>query len=246
MRRRYFMPKFAVYYIPHKKDRLYQFGSSILGYDIRSGSETDGSTDFMHLEHERFDPKWADRSRPYGFHLTIGPAVDFDIGDLRKIEHELENLISCLNPALPFRLQKREADFVSLFGEKKDSAVLRYEANEIFKMFHTLIISRMNPLGCGTRELRSYLQDDAGISEQDYRGNRLLTFYYKEILEEWRPHFTLLTPYTGDNQKELVHALSTTFEEFNEINVDSICLVVQMDENKPFKIYKEFDLPWKM
>jgi hypothetical protein len=90
--------------------------------------------------------------------LTIGPAVDFHIVDLHHVENELKELISSLNRDNPFKLQKKENEFVSYLGENKDSVVLRFQANEIVKMFHTLIISRINSIGIGTRKLRSHLQ----------------------------------------------------------------------------------------
>jgi hypothetical protein len=54
-----------------------------------------------------------------------------------------------------------------------------------------------------------------------------------------------MTPYAGGRHEELSGALTNLFNGLTEVNVDSICLVLQMNENENFKIYKEFDLPWK-
>jgi hypothetical protein len=123
--------------------------------------------------------------------------------------------------------------------------VLRYDANDIFKMFHTLVISYINPLGTGTRELRDYLQNPGIPEDQRFIANRLLKFYYNGILDQWLPHFTLLTPYTGGRHDEITDQLTPIFGEFMEFSVDSVCLLLQMNEDEPFKIYREFDLPWR-
>lgn len=113
-------------------------------------------------------------------------------------------------------------------------------------MFHTLVIARLNPLGTGTRELRGYLQNPVLTEGQQFAANRLLKFYYKEILDQWHPHFTLLTPYNGGRYAELSVQLNQIFfGAFTEFTVGSVCLLLQMNDDESFQIYKEFDLSWR-
>jgi len=170
------MPKFAVYYVPQREESFYHLGSSTLGYDVRARKKVEFA-DEIQREFEHFDFSWTRLSQPYGLHVTIGPAVDFQLGELHRIERELEDLIECLNPATPLQLRKNEQHFITFFGEYKQSAVLRYDANDIFKMFHALIIACINPMGLGTSELRSALQK-LNINEgHNYATKRLLKFY---------------------------------------------------------------------
>ncbi|MFN8562289.1 MAG: hypothetical protein U0703_11870 [Anaerolineae bacterium] len=81
------MAKFAVYTIPPADSTLYQRGSELLGYDVRSRA-------FM-PEHNRrapvlpeFDPGWTSLPQTYGFHVTTGYSLYFDPINLTAIETE--------------------------------------------------------------------------------------------------------------------------------------------------------------
>lgn len=100
------MPKFAVYFIPRQEELFYRLGSSMLGYDVRSGTSVELAQEVKSVVKD-FDANWTRLSSPYGLHVTIGPAVDFHLRDLHRIETELQDIIGCLNPETPFELQKK-------------------------------------------------------------------------------------------------------------------------------------------
>jgi hypothetical protein len=58
----------------------------------------------------------------------------------------------------------------------------------------------------------------------------------------WAPHFTLLNPYSGPNAERLASALDRLSERFQELIVDSVCLLVQEHDGANWFIYREFVL----
>lgn len=238
------MPKFAVLYVPQAEDGFYRLGTSILGYDLRARKH-------MQMPKELgdrlsgFDEEWVKKAWPYGFHLTINEPIDFRLGDVRSIEQEMQDVLKCFEPGHSFTLRRRKQDFVTFWGN--EVVVLRYDANDHLKVLHSLVVSRVGPLGTGSDYLQTYLKDPGQwrafpdlAHRTPYLAHRILKFYNPWVLDGYLPHFTLLNPYTGEDHADLARIFSDMFGQYSEITLASICLVVQIHEDENCEIYREF------
>jgi hypothetical protein len=235
------VPKFAVYYVPQAENDFYRLGTSILGYDVRARKPIP-MPDGLQKRLGDFDQDWTQSAQPYGFHLTIGDAIDFAFGDIQSIEHEIDGILKCFAPDRSFALQRREDDFVTFWGKRKEIVVLRYDPNDYLIMLHTLITARVNPLGSGSGYLQKHLKDPGQYVNQPHQAHKTKKFYSPMVLGSYAPHFTLLNPYTGQEHDRLAHAFSEMFKSFSRITLDSICLLVQMNKEEKWEIYREFKL----
>lgn len=228
------MPKFAVCYLPKKEDKFYELGTSILGYDVRARKQVSIARELQDLQ--GFSPNWLKNAQKYGFHLTIGNAIDF-VGNLHSIEKEIADVVACFHPDHWFTLKKCE-EFVTHLGK---AVVLRYDPNDFLKILHTLIVARVNPLGSGSGYLQEHLEGTDGLTEQ-YHHLKIMKFYSPWVLDSYLPHFTLLDPCGGKDCQSVKQLFSKMFSSFSWLRLDSICLMIQMHKDEKWKIYKEFDL----
>jgi len=234
------MPKFAVYYVPPKESEFYRLGSQIVGYDVRARTLSEPGEDLKKLL-GGFEEEWVGHCRPYGFHLTIGDAIDFkgDKKDIERVEREIEIVLNCFEPNHQFELTMRK-DFVTVYRTRRgDAIVLRYDPNDYLKLLSTLIVSCVNPLGTGTGYLERFRKDPAGY--RLHHAHRILNFYAPYVFDSYGPHFTLLDPYTGSSHDRLVNIFHKMFRPFSPITFDTICLLIQ-EESANWKIYREFYL----
>ena len=232
------MPNFAVFHIPPAHDDFYKIGSAILGYDIRAKSElTIPKT--LKYDFDEFNPHWCDIARPYGFHMTIGDAVRFkNKSVLAKVEKELSTILGWISPRNPLSLNWREEKFLTYWRYEKSVVVLRYHASEALKILHTLVTSRINPLGDGSGYHDEYKQFPEDYSP--HRASRIKNFYSPTVFDSYSPHFTLLNPYKGDHHRRLKKRLRRRFAAFTHIPVHTISLVVQWADDQPWEIHREF------
>jgi len=230
------MPKFAVLYVPQAEDNFYRLGTSILGYDVRAREHVQMPEELRELL-SGFDEEWVKRARPYGFHLTVNEPIDFRLGDIRSIEQEIHDILDCLDPSHPFALRQCKREFVTFWGK---AVVLRYDANDDLKLLHSLVVSRVGPLGIGSAYVQRYLKDPGQWEAHPYLSHRILKFYNPWVLDSYSPHFTLLNPYTGEDHADLARIFSDMFGQYSEMTLTSICLVVQMREDENWEIWGEF------
>ena len=182
------------------------------------------------------------KARFYGFHLTIGDAIDFNLSDIHRIEQEIEDILKCFNPAHEFTLTRRSDDYVTFWPS---AVVLRYDANDIFKIFHTLIAARLHPLGTGSGYLQRYLENRK--EKQPYRIQRTIKFLSPTVFDSYTPHFTLLDPFIGDkaNHPAIAAFFNDRFKSVkDEITLKSICLLLQFKVGEDWIIHKEYPLPF--
>jgi len=228
------MAKFAVYYVPKKEDKFYELGTSILGYDVRARMRVPIAKELQDLQ--GLDSDWVGKAQQYGFHLTIGDAIDF-VGNLHTIEKEIDDIVACFHPDHRFTLKKC-TDFVIRWGE---AVVLRYDPNDYLKILHTLIVARVNPLGNGSGYLERYLSGIDHCTERDCH-HKIMKFYSPYVLDSYLPHFSLLSSYTGQDYQSVKQLFSTMFNKFPCLKLNSVCLMIQMHKDENWIIYKEFDL----
>jgi hypothetical protein len=233
------MPKFAVYYIPQADDPFYQLGTQILGYDVRACQTAASSPELQEFPGSD-SGTWTTVCRPYGFHLTISEALDCDWASIPGMEQELADLLSCFDPNHPFLLQQKDDHPVGIWGEERsNSIVLLYEPGMSLRLFHTLLVARMTAFGTGSDFLRRYLTHPERELPLHLR-QQIRFFFSPTVFENWYPHFTLLNPYTGDEVLSMASHFAQLFQLYKQVTVQTICLLIQSDDEANWQIYQEF------
>jgi hypothetical protein len=234
------MPKFAVYFVPKSDLSFYEFGSQILGYDLRARRSVQMSAG-LEQELGQIEGAWVQDARPYGFHVTICDALDCDFVTIPAVESRLLELLRCFGPGTEFKLSRRNEQPVAIWGNAgAHPIVLRYNPNIEFAMLHALLVGCINPLGRGTGYLRDYLTGTRAFDKS--KGQKIRVFSSHTILDYWAPHFTLLNPYSGPAAEALASAFGRLSKEYQELIVDSVCLLIQEHDEANWFIYREFVL----
>jgi hypothetical protein len=234
------MPKFAVCFLPKSDSPFYQFGSKILGYDLRARRSVQLSSG-LEQELGQIEDTWVQDARPYGFHVTICDALDCDFATIPAVESRLLELLRCFGPDTEFKLRRRNEQPVAIWGSAgAHPIVLRYDPNIELAMLHALLVGCINPFGRGTGYLRDYLTGPRGFDPS--KAQKIRVFSSHTILDFWAPHFTVLNPYCGPDAESLASALARLSEEYQELVIDSVCLLVQERDEANWFIYREFVL----
>ena len=159
------------------------------------------------------------------------------------MERELSDLLGCFDPAHSFVLLRRGERPVGIWGETgRNSLVLLFEPNEYVRMLHTLLVARINPLGKRSGFLERYLAHPEQ-ELQPHRAQQIRLFYSPTVLDNWYPHSTLLNPYTGGEPARVASLLTQLFEPYAQLIVQTVCLLIQMDDEDNWHIYQEFRRP---
>jgi hypothetical protein len=230
------MPKFAVYYIPPAESLPYQRGSEILGYDVRTGKMLPDDNPSRAALPE-FDSAWTALPQTYGFHVTTGYSLYFDLEKLPQIEQEMEDVFNCFSAGVAFTFTPASERVVFWQDE---IVVLRYDPNPALLMLHTMLIARVNPLGTGSNVSEAYAKKDtAAIPPVNL--HRVRKYYTPYMLDGWTPHFTLMMPYKGAQPEAMRAALLDLFDD-EPVKVESICLLVRQDDETHYRLHREFCL----
>ena len=92
------MPRLGVYLIPEMDSTLYQAASDILGWDIWAEAEAPIPPDLAAWPVR----DWVGPARAYGFHATIGDALEYADADVAQIEQILAEIAGATSA---FRLE---------------------------------------------------------------------------------------------------------------------------------------------
>lgn len=222
--------KFGIYYIPPEGE-FYSRGSQILGYDIRNASQVH-QPEWVH-------PDWVASARPYGFHLTITDAVETLPENLNAIETGLEKILGCFSENCSFSL-KFNHPAASFFSTSNKVAVLPMQLSTPVAVLHTALVCRIQSLGSGSF-YSTVSKDRSAFSTTQMK--RIELFHGPYIFDDFTPHFTLLNPYSGSDGSTVAGKLCRWFDGVPEqIELKSVCLVLQQDPNGPYTIYREYRL----
>jgi hypothetical protein len=233
------MSRFAVYYVPPAESPFYQLGSAILGYDVRAGQRISAPPWWAEEDLKGWDEDWVRLAAPYGFHCTLGDTIDFHSHELAAIEWELEELWDCLNPDNPLTLWRKEDEPVRIPHGGEGPVTLRYVPNQALIAFTTLVVARINPSGIGSGYVQNLERFPNAFADRPHRAHRIQKFYSPTILDDWRPHFTLLNPYNGGDPDQVCDRLGARFAEFQELEIRSVCLLVQDEDHEDWRIHCE-------
>lgn len=227
--------KFAVYFIP-QPGSFYTKGSQILGYDIRSEKALKSPAYIQN--------GWTEYSRKYGFHLTITDAVKIKPDKLTQLEIEFQDILRCFGPNTVFELIPYKNPVI-FWGVKSDQAAIRFRTNLATKMLHTILVSILHKQGYGSLYSELLLSRKIILPENDPNYFRIKKFFSPNIFDNFKPHMTLVNPYTSNktsSKKAVANSLAHAFKLPKHIRISSLCLVVQERPSDYFKIYREFKL----
>ncbi len=218
---------FAVFFIPEINSSLYEFGTEILGYDIRDviPTQTQWSTQ-------------AGEASFFGLHMTICDALFFlTASERRKAIVETKDILSEHGP---FTLSLKIA---TGFPDKKSIALLVEEPTGKLESIHSELVSHVY-----RRASFSYYSKNNSLANRDKqidRSNHMIQRYHAPyILNAFRPHFTLLSNCSEQDSDSAFSSLKRIFngKVQKEIRVEKIAIMRLNAENKHWEIDEEIKL----
>ena len=90
------MPRLATYIIPESSTKLYQIGSAILGWDVIAERAVPLPKELQAIGSEL--ELWRGPAGKFGFHATIGDALDYAAEMVPEIEVRLERIARSTHP----------------------------------------------------------------------------------------------------------------------------------------------------
>jgi hypothetical protein len=228
------MPHFAVYYIPPAESALYRAGSEIMGYDAYTGRHLP-KQNAARQHFTTFNEAWTHVPQEWGFHVTIGHALEYAPERLPEIEAEIEAILRLFDVQRPFTL----VPDVPYLSAHPNNITLYYQANQAFMMFHALIIARVHALAVSSPLSRDL---DAGATLPLSATNleRVRQYHHFGILDDWHPHFGLLRPLPTADRPEAERATLAALPTPTALTVDTICLLLKPDDATHFHVYRQF------
>lgn len=232
------MPDFALYYVPPLDHPLYQPGSELLGYDLRRRTmlpETNSARDHF----PTFTPAWVRDSQQYGFHMTIGHAIHFEAARLPEIDAEMESILDLFDPTKPFLITPCTGDLYLALATGW-ACLLRYDPNQALMMLHALVVARLAPLGIGIPPPTTPAAQDKSPFTRPQDGHRLAQYFYRPILDDFYPHFTLFNPLPETDIDAVRAGVMASVPTPEPFEMQSVCLLVRPDGDTHYHIHREY------
>jgi len=220
--------RYAIYYAPEPSSELWQFGSSVVGYDAFDGSDlavpvfAGGLADRWH--------ELTSEPRKYGFHATLKAPFHLAQGvDEMALMVAIERFSQTAGAAIIEGLEVASiGPFIALrpFG---DVAMLNALASTIVRHFEPF----RAPLSAEDRARR--LKSPLTERQTDY----LDRFGYPYVHEEFRFHMTLTGPLHSDDREATLSVLKSAYQQYGgatQTTIDRICLFKQDTPSSRFRI----------
>jgi hypothetical protein len=205
----------AVFLIPAADSDIYQFGSKLLGYDIR--------------KNEALTSRWESAvggASNFGFHVTVADVLYFaGKSEVEFLQKEIECLASELRPfKLTFFLRAG-------FPNAHSVALMCEEQSGVLETLHHELVGRVYADAAASEYSLGRAKMDRGTNAD------------RNILNEYRPHFTLLTALEGKASSRIVgeveEAFRTSVSEPWTADIASICLMARPERTQPWQIARE-------
>lgn len=220
---------FALYFIPPVTSDLYQFGTNVLGYDIRSGN----------LQ-ESVWSKQLGTAQEFGFHLTLCDALYLlNEAEVKSIEAEITFLLKNFRP---FDLQDLHLE--SGFPDANSISIRVEDQSGSLEALHHEIVHRVYRRAAAS----NYELGLAGLKrDKDFDRARLMIERYHApyILQCFTPHFTLLTNVLPEEQPQALEKLEKNFSQKVQertIRLERLALMTRSVENNMWVIKEEIQL----
>lgn len=218
---------FAVYFVPDQGSKLYEFISSVLGYDITEKKEIDSPfKDFVGAAKE------------FGAHMTIADALYFvDDCQFAPLGKEIEYVAEDFNSfAVTFELKKD-------FPNEKSISLVCKDISGNLEAIHFEMVFR-----CYRQAVASNYSLNLAAPDRDSEIDRahLMIKHYRApyILQKFIPHFSLLTNVPPEKKDRVFSDLEKRFKEQGvqgSIFVKQLCLM-KKEKNKNWEIYQRIPL----
>ncbi|MCX8503686.1 MAG: DUF1045 domain-containing protein [Alphaproteobacteria bacterium] len=220
--------RYAIYYAPEPSTKLWQFGSSVVGYDA-----VDGTDQAVPAFADSLSGRWHELTsepRKYGFHATLKAPFHLAQGvDEMALMVAIERFSQTARAAIMEGLEVASiGPFIALrpFG---DVAILNALASTIVRHFEPF----RAPLSAEDRARR--LKSPLTERQTDY----LDRFGYPYVHEEFRFHMTLTGPLHADDREATLSVLKSAYQQYGgatQTTIDRICLFKQDTPSSRFRI----------
>jgi len=220
--------RYAIYYAPEPSSKLWQFGSSVVGYDAVDGMDKAAPAFAGSLS-----GRWHELTsepRKYGFHATLKAPFHLAQGvDEMALMVAIERFSQTARAAIIEGLEVASiGPFIALrpYG---DVAALNAIASTIvrhFEPFRATLSAEDR-----ARRLKSPLTE----RQTDY----LDRFGYPYVHEEFRFHMTLTGPLHADDREATLSVLKSAYQQYGgstQTTIDRICLFKQDTPSSRFRI----------
>ncbi len=212
------MSVLAVYIVPHLEDTLYQVGSNFLGYNVRTGAQ------FKPLLSDKYDEaelkSWIGRARIFGFHATVGDAIEYADEDISEIETRLHWIAGRVSP---FTLINGRFHNSYRNAPKTLAATFDSPDRTLYKL-HYLVVTTVNVL----HKTSPFF--DSLINSSDEGQKEYLVRYgapHRRILDRFELHFSFAT---GIPNHQIYYELQNMIIEKTNLFRDNEHQVLKVDE----------------
>lgn len=219
----------SVYLVPPEDSELHQFGSKVLGYDVRA--------------RKALKSRWAryvGSARDFGFHLTCADALFyFTEHELRVAEEELQFMAREFQP---FELQDFEV--VGGFPDPSSISLVPQDKSGTLEAIHFEMVHRLYRRAAASNYS---LGRTKPVRDKELQRARLMIAHYRApyILQRFRPHFTLLTSVPPAEMERVEAELKSAFaKEVSEasLRVEKLAFMGQSSNDAPWVIRREINL----
>ena len=217
--------RFAVYLVPPAQSAFMRLGSAVLGYDCRAAAAVPQLPGLR--------PEWTAKAGPFGFHLTVTEAFSCDPEAFPDIERELGALCACFAPDAHLGLRGGRTEV----WEGGEVIVLRYEPSQALVVLQTLLVSRLARFVTASSFDDLVRRDPTKYAAPHERARQAL-LRSPRGLDTWRPHFTLLDPYGGEDAEAIAADFEARFEGFGTLDFDRVSLLRQ-DGDAPWRVVRD-------
>ena len=220
---------FALYFVPPRGSALYEFGSSVLGCDIR-----------MQAARESRWEGCVGGAKPFGFHLTCCDALYFY--EPHEIALATEEVAFVAREFAPFDLEDLEvtphfpdASSIALVPRDPSGSIEALQAEFVHRVYRRAAASNYS------------LGRARPVRDTDLRRAALMISRYKApyILQRFRPHFTLLTNVPAADHERIAGELRAAFETQvpeRRIRFDKLAVMKQGGPGGLWQIAREIKL----
>lgn len=219
---------FALYLVPSRNSGWYEFGSEILGYDVRDNKLVSSTY-----------ANEVGSAHHFGFHLTISDVLYF------SGKEEMRSLIAeirFLAQEVP-RFKLSSLSVMSSMPDSKSISLVPHDESGMLEILHSESVARLF-----RRSLASDYTLGIAAAVRDNRHARseamLKRYRAPYILGSYRPHFTLMTNVNEADQPAIVKVLNNEIasRDLSALTVDTLCVMTQQSPGSRWHILEEIEL----
>ena len=221
--------KLGLYFIPTGSE-LYRRGSKWLGYDIAGQQDLTPYKDVT--------AAWTTDARKYGFHMSITDAFIIPEQELEATIAATRNLLTCFMTDTVFLLSLETIDY---WPRADNQLAIRYRPNRSLQILHDTLIATIQARSQGTGYTAALAAQEAAgmVTFSSEEIAKIKQFHSFTIFDNFKPHFTLLNPFTGtatDRQAMRNFAIER-FQEFAKLRITELAVTVQPDQARNYYIH---------